>query len=71
MAPTWLSGLKNPGEKKTVTIEEGMGPVLIVEGGGGIWGTSGLFLRGFGRRGGTRRLKFATTSGGEWRLRVG
>lgn len=28
-------------------------------------------LRGLGRRGGTRRLKLATTSGGECRLRVG
>lgn len=28
-------------------------------------------LRGLGRRGGTRRLKLATTSGGEWRLSVG
>jgi hypothetical protein len=26
---------------------------------------------GFGRRGGTRRLKLATTSGAEWRLSVG
>ena len=28
-------------------------------------------LRGLGRRGGTRRLKLATVSGGEWRLSVG
>ena len=47
-------------------------PIPIAERGGGIEGGSWLsrFL-GFGRRGGTRRLKFATTSGGEWRLRVG
>ena len=31
---------------------------------------SGRFL-GFGKRGGTRRLKFATTSGGEFLFKVG
>jgi len=36
----------------------------------GCWSASGRFL-GLGRRGGTLRLKLATTSGGEWRLRVG
>lgn len=40
--------------------------------GGGIVGASWVSrFRGFGRRGGTRRLKFATTSGGECLLRVG
>ena len=36
-------------------------------------GTSTFASRflGFGKRGGTRRLKLATVSAGEWRLRVG
>jgi hypothetical protein len=58
-----------PTEEGTV---RGTGPIPIAERGGGIDGGSWVsrFL-GFGRRGGTRRLKLATTSGGEWRLRVG
>lgn len=52
--------------------ERGTGPGPMAERGGGMVGDSCVsrFL-GFGRRGGTRRLKLATTSGGEWRLRVG
>ena len=49
----------------------GTGPIPE-ERGGGIEVVSWTSrLRGLGRRGGTRRLKLATTSGGEWRLRVG
>jgi hypothetical protein len=50
----------------------GTGPIPMAERGGGMDGESWLsrFL-GLGRRGGTRRLKLATTSGGECRLSVG
>jgi hypothetical protein len=34
------------------------------------WTSASRFFD-LGMRGGTRRLKLATTSGGEWRLRVG
>lgn len=48
------------------------GICMCAERGGGICDSSGSGLfRGLGRRGGTRRLKLATTSGGEWRFRVG
>ena len=50
----------------------GTGPTPMAERGGGMVGGSWVSrFRGLGRRGGTRRLKLATTSGGEWRLRVG
>ena len=56
----------------TEGTERGTCPTPMAERGGGMVGASCVsrFL-GFGRRGGTRRLKLATTSGGEWRLRVG
>ena len=45
---------------------KGVRRVLIVtmERCGGVQRTSGLFLRGFGKRGETRHLKFATTYDG-------
>jgi hypothetical protein len=70
-------GAENPRARPTAAaldegIVRGIGPKPIAERGGGIEGESCVsrFL-GLGRRGGTRRLKLATTSGGEWRFRVG
>ena len=78
-----LRGVNEPGAENprarpmmvdlgTAGTVSGTGPTPMAERGGGMEGGSWVsrFL-GFGRRGGTRRLKFATTSGGEWRLRVG
>ena len=62
-----------PGDPGPLDAPIGRWPMPIADRGGGMVGMSVLTsrLRGFGRRGGTRRLKFATTSGGEWRFRVG
>ena len=84
-APGELRGVKEPGAENprarpprrlgllpTEGTVKATGPTPMAERGGGMVGGSCVsrFL-GFGRRGGTRRLKLATTSGGEWRLRVG
>lgn len=81
VAPPWFKGVKEPGAEKPRArpplgktprgpreegTVRGTGPLPIAVRGGGIVGGSWVsrFL-GLGRRGGTRRLKLATTSGGE------
>jgi hypothetical protein len=49
----------------------GLTCIVDVRGPLGVPSLMSLLLRGFGSRGGTRRLKLATTSGGELRLSVG
>jgi len=71
-----LRGVNEPGAENPrarpprklglVGTERGRGPAPMAERGGGMVGDSWVSrFRGFGRRGGTRRLKLATTSGGE------
>ena len=64
---------RRPGEPGPLGTPKLWGFIPTADLGGGMGGTSTFAsrLRGFGRRGGTRRLKLATTSAGEWRLRVG
>ena len=55
-----------PGEDGPEGTDSGTGAIPMAERGGGSVATSlESRFRGLGRRGGTRRLKFATTSGDE------